>query len=158
MAYFVLVFSFSSIVPFAFAEDAPPEPCTTQTEDQSCVIPPRIPKPDLLPGPSAFEDTGNVHERYFLTDLIPTLVRSGINLLGGLTVVALMYGGIQYIIAYGDDTKSENAKKTIQYALIGLLIALFSYTIVAIISTIPLSSRNDVSAPAVDTITTETTP
>lgn len=109
-----------------------------------CVDPPRIAKPGTLPGPSPITDTGVNHERYLITDLIPTLVRGAINLLAGITIVAIMYGGIQYLTAYGDDTKLENAKKNIIYAVIGLLIAMFSYTIVRIISEVPLTDSNEI--------------
>lgn len=114
------------------------------TTNNPCVEPPLIPKPGTLPGPSPITDTGVNHERYLITDLIPTLVRGAINLLAGITIIAIMYGGIQYLTAFGDDTKLENAKKNIIYALIGLLIAMFSYTIVRIISEVPLTDSNEI--------------
>jgi len=45
----------------------------------------------------------------------------------------IIIGGIQILTAYGNDEKITNAKKTIQYAIVGLLIALLSYAIVSII-------------------------
>lgn len=119
--------------------------------DNPCVVPPTIPKPDTLPGPSTATDTGLNHERYLITDLIPTLIRGAINLLGGITIIAIMYAGIQYLTAFGDDTKLENAKKNLIYAIIGLMIAMFSYTIVRIISDVPLSSTNEIPEATSDT-------
>lgn len=114
------------------------------TTNNPCVNPPKIQKPDTLPGPSPITNTGVNHERYLITDLIPTLVRGAINLLAGITIIAIMYAGIQYLTAFGDDTKLENAKKNIIYAIIGLLIAIFSYTIVRIISEVPLTDSNEI--------------
>lgn len=122
---------------------------------ETCVVPPKIAKPELLPGPSTLDDAGNVHERYFITDLLPTLIRGAINLLGGITIIALMVGGIQYLTAYGDETRMENGKKTVTYSIVGLLIALFSYTIVSIVSETPLSNRGENPAGVVDTVHTE---
>ncbi|MDP4007948.1 MAG: pilin [Candidatus Peregrinibacteria bacterium] len=134
--------------------------CANNTQDSNdtgtavsnpCVVPPTIPKPDTLPGPSTATDTGLNHERYLITDLIPTLIRGAINLLGGITIIAIMYAGIQYLTAFGDDTKLEAAKKNLIYAIIGLMIAMFSYTIVRIISDVPLSSTNEIPEATSDT-------
>ncbi|MBT6068971.1 hypothetical protein HOG48_04410 [Candidatus Peregrinibacteria bacterium] len=123
---------------------------------ESCVIPPTIPKPRLLPGPSEADNSGLVYERYFITDLLPTLIRGAVNLLGGITILALMYGGIQYLTSFGDDTKNENAKRTIIFAIVGLLIAIFSYTIVSIVSETPLSNRGEFAEGVTDeTLTAE---
>lgn len=119
-----------------------------------CVEPPLIAKPGTLPGPSPITDTGVNHERYLITDLIPTLVRGAINLLAGIAIIAIMYGGIQYLTAFGDDTKLENAKKNIIYAIIGLLIAIFSYTIVRIISEVPLTDSNEIPQATSDEVNT----
>lgn len=114
------------------------------TTNNPCVNPPKIQKPDTLPGPSPITNTGVNHERYLITDLIPTLVRGAINLLAGITIIAIMYGGIQYLTAFGDETKLGNAKKNLIYAIVGLLIAMFSYTIVRIISEVPLTDSNEI--------------
>jgi len=43
-----------------------------------------------------------------------------------LAVVFLVYAGFKYIISAGDEDKTENATKTIVYALIGLIICFIS--------------------------------
>ena len=42
----------------------------------------------------------------------------------------IVYAGIQYVISAGDSGKVAKAKNIIIYAIVGLLIAVFSYTIV----------------------------
>jgi len=41
---------------------------------------------------------------------------------GALAVVFLIIGGVQYVISAGNPTSAEKAKKTIIYALIGIII------------------------------------
>lgn len=50
--------------------------------------------------------------------------------LGVLGVIALIYGGIQMVLHFGNDEAQEKAKKTIQYALLGLAIAFSAWTII----------------------------
>ncbi len=49
---------------------------------------------------------------------------------GLIAVIMLIFGGIRYIISGGDQKKVTDAKNTILYAIIGLIIALLSYAIV----------------------------
>jgi hypothetical protein len=56
-----------------------------------------------------------------------------------MAVLMLAVGGFQYVISHGDQNQMEGAKKTITWAIIGLLIIIVSYAIVtnviAILST-----------------------
>lgn len=51
-------------------------------------------------------------------------------IVGFISVVMLIWGGIRYIISGGDNKKITDAKNTILYALLGLVIAFFAYAIV----------------------------
>ena len=42
----------------------------------------------------------------------------------------LIFGGIRYVVSGGDSKKVTDAKNTIMYAIIGLIIAILSYAIV----------------------------
>jgi hypothetical protein len=46
-----------------------------------------------------------------------------------LAVLVVMIGGIQYMVAGGDEEKIKSARKTIKWALIGLVIALLSWSL-----------------------------
>lgn len=67
---------------------------------------------------------------------ISEIITSFINwLLGislGLAILVLVYGGIVYITSAGSD-RIEDAKKTITYAVLGILVIGISYSIVATI-------------------------
>lgn len=51
-------------------------------------------------------------------------------IVGALSVIMLIWGGIRYIISGGDSKKITDAKNTILYAIIGLIIAVLAYAIV----------------------------
>lgn len=103
----------------------------------------RIPKPPGLPGPPGGANGAETPER-FIEGLfhvaIPRWLTTFIGMVGGLSVFMLILAGILYITAYGNDERLAKAKKTAIWAVIGLLITLFSYTIVQIIAKIPFST------------------
>ena len=49
---------------------------------------------------------------------------------GLISVIMLAYGGLRYILSGGDSKKVTDAKNTILYAIIGLIISLLAYAIV----------------------------
>jgi hypothetical protein len=49
---------------------------------------------------------------------------------GIISVIMRIYGGLRYITSGGDSKKITDAKNTIMYAIIGLIIAILSYAIV----------------------------
>ena len=53
-----------------------------------------------------------------------------IGLVGILSVVMIIFGGIQYTTSAGDAQKVTKAKNTILYAIIGLVISLLAFAIV----------------------------
>ena len=54
---------------------------------------------------------------------------------GIISVVMLIIGGIRYVISGGDSKKVTDAKNTIMYAIIGLIIAILAYAIVNFVIT-----------------------
>ena len=51
-------------------------------------------------------------------------------IVGLISVIMLVYGGLRYILSGGDSKKVTDAKNTILYAIIGLIISLLAYAIV----------------------------
>jgi hypothetical protein len=49
---------------------------------------------------------------------------------GSIALLMVVIGGFRYIVAHGDPSAVTQAKNTILYAIIGLLISIFAYTIV----------------------------
>ncbi|HEY5138590.1 MAG TPA: pilin [Methylococcales bacterium] len=52
---------------------------------------------------------------------------------GSIALLMIVIGGFRYIIASGDPNSVSQAKKTILYAVIGLLVSMSAYSIVTII-------------------------
>lgn len=49
---------------------------------------------------------------------------------GVISVIMLVWGGLRYILSGGDNKKVTDAKNTILYAIIGLIIAVLAFAIV----------------------------
>lgn len=49
---------------------------------------------------------------------------------GALATVYLMVGGLRYVLAAGNPDKIKQAKDTILYAVVGLLVSIFAFSIV----------------------------
>ncbi len=55
-------------------------------------------------------------------------------LIGAVSVIMLIIGGIRYTISNGDQGAVQSAKNTIMYAIIGLVVAILAYAIVQFVT------------------------
>lgn len=62
--------------------------------------------------------------------IFTTVINVMLFLIGALSVIMLIYGGIRYTISRGDSGEVNNAKNTILYAIVGLIVAILAYAIV----------------------------
>lgn len=53
-----------------------------------------------------------------------------IGLVGGLSVIFILWGGFRYVISRGDPAAVKTAKETILYAIMGIVVAILAYAIV----------------------------
>lgn len=63
-------------------------------------------------------------------DIIQLIVKILLYIIGAISVIMIIIGGIRYTISQGDSTAITAAKNTILYAVIGLIVAIFAYAIV----------------------------
>lgn len=112
----------------AFAQDA----ASTRTP----IIPTDVREQLLLPHPESGDE-----ETALTQQLLPGITRTVIAAAGGLALLFIIIGGVQMLTAYGNDEKITAAKKTMTFAVIGLVIAILSYAIVSIISAIDIAPR-----------------
>lgn len=54
-------------------------------------------------------------------------------MVGIASVIMIIIGGLQYILASGDPTNITNAKNTILYAIIGLVVTVLAQTIISLV-------------------------
>jgi hypothetical protein len=57
-----------------------------------------------------------------------------LSIVGGITLLMLIFGGILYIFAGANPEAQNKAKRTFNYAIIGLIFVLISYAIIEVIS------------------------
>ena len=62
--------------------------------------------------------------------LFKTITNVLLFLIGAVSVIMLIVGGLRYVLSNGDSTAVTNAKNTILYAVIGIIVALLAYAIV----------------------------
>lgn len=67
--------------------------------------------------------------------IFTTAINIMLFVIGILSVIMLIYGGIRYVLSSGDAGAVQNAKNTIMYAIIGLVIAILAYAIVNFVIT-----------------------
>lgn len=74
----------------------------------------------------------NVPQNLFTGDknVFTTVVNALLYLIGAISVIMLIYGGIRYTISGGNSANVTAAKNTILYAIIGLIVAILAYAIV----------------------------
>jgi hypothetical protein len=76
-------------------------------------------------------DTGNTPDTLFGADSIfTTIVNVLLFVIGAISVIMLIIGGIRYTISGGDSGNVTAAKNTIMYAIIGLVVAFLAFAIV----------------------------
>lgn len=56
-------------------------------------------------------------------------------LIGAISVIMLIVGGIRYVVSGGDSTAVQNAKNTILYAIVGVVVAILAYAVVNFVIT-----------------------
>ena len=68
-----------------------------------------------------------------LPDIITTIINVMLFIAAALAVIMIIYGGIRYITAHGDEKQVKVAKDTIVYSVVGLIIAILAYALVTFI-------------------------
>ncbi len=75
----------------------------------------------------------DVASQYDALEVINRGIAYAIIVAGFLSVVFIFYGGISFILSGGAEDKIKQAVSTIRYAIIGLVVTLFSVVIVAFV-------------------------
>jgi len=107
-----------------------PHKVLAKTETKTVV--PTIPSISTLPAPyknDSVTEIGHAMKDDFLPKIAMTVIKFAIP----LSVLFIIIGAIQMLTAYGNDEKIGNAKSTIIFALLGLIISLLSYAIVQLV-------------------------
>lgn len=79
-------------------------------------------------------ENGDVATLACIPIIIKNVVNAALVFAGIVALFLIIYAGIMYITSRGDQQKIDGAKKTVTYAIIGLIIIFLSFFIVSLIS------------------------
>lgn len=66
--------------------------------------------------------------------VVGKVMRAVFGIMGSIAVIVVIVGGLQYVLSAGDPKRTARAKETILYAIIGIVISLSAYAVVAYIT------------------------
>jgi hypothetical protein len=66
--------------------------------------------------------------------VVGKVMKAVFGIMGSIAVIVVMAGGLQYVLSTGDPKRTQRAKETILYAIIGIVISLSAYAIVSFIT------------------------
>lgn len=89
----------------------------------------------LSEGANAARGKDQVTDLFGTTGTFRTLTNVMLFLIGAISVIMLIIGGLRYVLSGGDSTQVTNAKNTILYAVVGIIIAILAYAIVSFVIT-----------------------
>ena len=67
--------------------------------------------------------------------IFKTITNTVLYIVGVIAVIMLIIGGIKYVVSGGDAKKVTDAKNTVLYAIIGLIVAFLAFAIVNFVIT-----------------------
>lgn len=69
------------------------------------------------------------------TSLFKTITNILLFLIGAISVIMLIVGGVRYVVSGGDSSAVTGAKNTILYAIVGIVVAILAYALVNFVIT-----------------------
>lgn len=81
-------------------------------------------------GADAAKGTDQTEDLFGEQGIFRTITNVLLFILGAVSVIMIIIGGLRYVISGGNSTNVTAAKNTILYAIVGVIIALLSYAII----------------------------
>jgi len=81
-------------------------------------------------GAACSKGNGQKTELFGDGGIFTTVTNTALFVIGAISVIMLIYGGIRYTISGGDEKAVTAAKNTILYAVVGIIVALLAYALV----------------------------
>lgn len=105
-----------------------------------------IPKPKSLSGPDiaqqeSLKGQGGVNGGYGVTFVIPFLTTFFVGFTGSMALVSFVYGGVLYVVSFGEEGQTEKAKKIMKWAAVGIAVAMLSYAFVSILLKLKIGAQ-----------------
>jgi hypothetical protein len=84
----------------------------------------------LQAGADCAKGTGQQPELFGSNGAFTRITNVMLYVIGAISVIMLIIGGIRYVLSGGDSGAVTNAKNTILYAVVGIIVAILAYAIV----------------------------
>lgn len=109
----------------------------------ACAIAPEVSALTLREGAEAARCDGCPEDLFGDNGAFKQVTNTILYIVGIIAVIMLIIGGIRYVISGGDSKKITDAKNTVLYAIIGLIISFLAFAIVNfVISALPNSESD----------------
>ena len=86
-------------------------------------------------GADSARGAGQTADLFGQTGVFQTITNVLLFILGAISVIMIIIGGLRYVISGGNATAVTAAKNTILYAIVGVIVALLAYAIVNFVLT-----------------------
>jgi hypothetical protein len=87
----------------------------------------------LASGANCSQANGTSNNLFAQGGVFQTIANTLIFLVGAISVIFLIIGGLRYVISQGDKSNVTQAKDTILYAVIGIVVAVISFALVTFV-------------------------
>ena len=81
-------------------------------------------------GADAAKGADQASDLFGATGIFTTVTNVLLFIIGAISVIMIIIGGLRYIVSGGDASKVSAAKNTILYAVVGIVVALLAYAII----------------------------
>ncbi len=82
-------------------------------------------------GANSARGTGVPADLFGTSGVFTEITNTLLFIIGALSVVMIIIGGFRYVVSGGNSTSVTNAKNTILYAIVGLVVAFLAYAIIS---------------------------
>lgn len=89
----------------------------------------------MLDGASAARGTDQAQNLFGASGIFTTITNILLFVVGAISVIMIVIGGLRYVISGGNTTNVTAAKNTILYAIVGLIISMLAYAAINFVIT-----------------------
>lgn len=89
----------------------------------------------LQSGADCAQGNGQATDLFGSDGIFRTVTNILLYLIGAVSVIMLIIGGLRYVVSGGDQSAVTSAKNTILYAIVGIVVAFLAYAAVNFVAT-----------------------
>lgn len=86
-------------------------------------------------GANAAKGIEHITDLFGATGVFNTITNVLLFVIGAISVIMIIIGGLRYVLSNGDSSNVTAAKNTVLYAIVGLIVALLAYAIINFVLT-----------------------